>query len=319
MQNLKQILYLTMDDVKSVGFSDEDFINFVSDIFVQFGQGKAQPLHQLETKIPQKNFNVSTGWVQKTNTSGVKWATGFTKESDLGLNANAGVIILNDATYGLPKAIMDAFYISVKSIAASHAVFASFYARKDAEVLSLLGVSHQGTNNIRAIRLMLSQLREIRVYGPNLDEVKRFCQSMEDELSESVVMCESAEEALINADLVLATEVLPQTKRVMIFDKWLPRQGVSIITTDSALFEEQTLLRMDKIIVDGLQSVPAKVPVYANQGEVSNGKKFGRENTAENIFVIYNGLCVQEIYIGNKMYDSAKEKGIGLELAPITW
>lgn len=319
MQNLRQILYLTMDDVKSVGFTDEDFINFVSDIFVQFGQGKAQPLHQLGVKTSPKNFNVSTGWVQKTNTSGIKWAAGFTKGNNFGLNANAGVIILNDATHGLPKAIMDAFYISVKSTAAAHAVFASFYARNDAEVLSLLGVSHQGTNNIRAIRLMLSKLREIRVYGPNLEDVKRFCQSMEDELNESVVMCETAEEALINADLVLATEALPQTKRAMIFDKWLPRQGVSIIACDSALFEEKTLLRMDKIIVDGLQSVAAKVPIYANQGEVSNGNKFGRENTAENIFVIYNGLGVHEIYIGSKMYDSAKEKGIGLELAPITW
>lgn len=322
MLKLKNVLYLTMDDVKSIGFSDEDFINCVSDIFVQYGQGKAQPLPQLGTKIsPQKSFHVACGWVKKTNTAGVKWASSLAPKSNAGSNQNAGVIILNDTTYGLPKAIMDAFYISVKCTAASYAVFARFYARKDAEVLSMLGISNQGLHNIRAIRLELNQLREIRVYDKNLNNVKRLCQEIEDVFNGSVIVCDSAEDALRNADVVLATEAIPRTKQTRISDKWLPQQGVFIATTDFARFERQTLNRMDKIIVDGMltPSVPGKVSVYAHQGEVSTGNKYGRESKAENIFIINNGLGVQEIYIGSKMYDSAREKGIGLELAPITW
>lgn len=322
MLNLKKVLYLTMDDVKAIGFSDEDFINCVSDIFVQYGQGQAQPLPKLGTKIsPSKSFHVASGWVKKSKTSGVKWASSFATKSNGGLNPNAGVIILNDTTYGLPKAIMDAFYISVKCTAASYAVFASFYAKKDADVLSLLGVSHQALHNVRAIRLILNQLREIRIYDANLGEAKRFAQSVEDEFHGSVIVCSTVEEALENTNVVLATEMIPKKQLTRIADKWLPRAGVFIATTGLARFEGETISRMDKIIVDGLRhsAILGNAPVYADQGEVSVGSKCGRESAHENIIIINNGLVVQEIYIGSKMYDSAKEKGIGLELAPITW
>ena len=148
-----------------------------------------------------------------------------------------------------------------------------------------------------------------------------FRSSLEDEFHGNIIVCTTLEESLRNTNVVLATEMVPQKYLAKITDRWLPREGIFIATSGLARFEGETIARMDKIIVDGLRhsAILGSAPLYADQGEVSVGSKCGRESAHENIIVINNGLVVQEIYIGSKMYDSAKEKGIGLELAPITW
>jgi ornithine cyclodeaminase/alanine dehydrogenase-like protein (mu-crystallin family) len=322
MINFEKLLYLTMDDVKSIGFSDHDFINCVSDIFVQYGQGTAFPLSEMGTNIsPKENIRVTSGWVKKSRTSGVRWTSTFKNRQGAGLNPNAGVIILNDSTYGLPKVIMDAFYISSKCTAATFAVFARFYARKDTEVLSLLGANQQGQYNLNAMRKVLERLSQIRVYDSDVVLANKLARSIEDDFPCEVIVCDTVKEVLKGADVVVDAESSQYKKLAQIPNRYLPTSGVFIASTDVTRFGTATTSRMDKIVVDGLQQSDSlsKISIYANLGEVCVGRKNGRETEKENILAINRGLVVQEIYIGSKMYDTAREMGIGLELEPITW
>jgi len=54
--------------------------------------------------------------------------------------------------------------------------------------------------------------------------------------------------------------------------------------------------------------------IYANLGEIVNGKKAGRENEEERIFFLPIGMGSEDVIAAFKIYEIAKEKGIGQKL-----
>lgn len=311
MNDMPRILYLTMDDVKSVGFSDHDFINCVSDIFLQYGQGAADLPVEMNADIsPEKKIRVDTGCVEKCSVIGMRWSVG-----------NAGVIILSDGDSGTPRVMMDAFYLSAKCTAATYALTARYFARKDAEVLTLLGLNQQGLYHLHALSQVQKQLKEVRVYSGDGTAANRLAKSIQDDFPFRVEICDTPADALKNTDVIVDAELPGADKPVQIRPGLIPEQGVCIVTGNPGRFPKSTLAVMDKIVADGVRDADSGggINFYADLGEVSAGKKAGRQNAAENILAVCRGLFIVEIYTGMKMYDAAREKGIGIELAPITW
>ncbi len=319
LKQITKILYLTLDDVKSLGFSDYDYFNCTADIFVQHGLGKAGVISSAAAgPTPDTRFNFASGWVEKTATSGVKWSAELPPGNSLQINSSSGVIILSDNATGLPKAIMDAYYISSRCCAATYAVYARYYADKEAESISLIGTGDQSKHNVSAVRLVLDRLDTVKIYDPEKNRTEKLVKELAEQFPGRVLICRTLEEALNDTSMLLIEKSIGVTVK-KIPDHMLPGRGVFIAASDISILDEKTLNRMDKIIIDGIDETVMKCRVYASQGEVSINAKRGRENAEENILALNKGLVVQEIYVGSKMYELALEKGIGKELDPITW
>lgn len=321
MHDISKILYLTMDDVKSIGFSDHDFINCISDVFVQYGQGNAFPLVGIDTDLPpDKIVRLDSGCVEKSRSIGLRWTSGVVRPQGKGVSPNPGVIILSDSDSGLPNVIMDAYYLSAKCSAATHALAARFFARKNSEVLSILGTDQQALYNLQAMSRVLKQLKEIRIYDHDGDQGRRLAKRIEDDFHYKTVVCANLGDTLKNADVIVDSEACG-AELELIPRAFVPKNGVFIVTSGVDRLAGSTIAMMDKIVTDSplRQESFEELPVFADLGEVSTGKKPGREHDSENIWAVHRGNFVAEMYTGQKMAAAAKEKGIGIELAPITW
>jgi len=328
---MPKILYLTMDDVKSAGLTDEDFINCISDSLRQQSLGKVDLVPRMSITLhPDAYLNAGAGWVEKLGAVGFNWSSYYPNNRGKGLNQYSGMIVLSDIKNGLPYVVMDGFYIISKRTAAVTAVSAKYLARKDARTIGIIGVGVQGRENLRMLQLVLPHLDLVKIYDINPDAAKTYIRTMSDEFRGKIVPCRSVEEAVTDVDILITATVVTEKPAVQIKDEWLPERGSFIAPLDLlCLIGRETILRMDKISTDDCTqlktlergfSFSGRVPqVCAHLDELCAGKRIGRESDEENIMAINFGLALHDIYIAKKIYDVAKELEIGTWLSPLTW
>jgi ornithine cyclodeaminase/alanine dehydrogenase-like protein (mu-crystallin family) len=329
--DLPPVLYLTMDDVKSVGLTDEEFINCISDIFVQQGLAKVDRFDERFLRSGKQTIMcASGGLVDEAGIAGFKWFTMNNENWKKGLHRSMGMIILNDPNSGLPYAIMDAFFITVKRAAATIAVSAKYFARKNSTVLGLIGSGAQARDNLRMLQLVLPRLIKVKVFDSRPGAAHCFQRTMADEFRGEIIPTRSIEEAVTDVDILVSGRTINNEENEIVLDKWLPSEGLflsPLMPLD--LYETRTLQRMDKVVVDDMFQVTAPTnsgeisgvfkKIYAQQAEISIGKKAAREHDYENILALNLGLSVHDVYIARKIYEVAREKGIGSNLGPLTW
>lgn len=327
-----KILYLTMDDTRSVGLTDEDFINLVEDVFIQQGLNEVHSASLSNIQLGSGSvFQATAGYMERVGVLGIEWNTNYPENWKAGLDPSLGVMIINNHLNGLPYAIMDSFYVSIKRKAAVTAVAAKHFARKDSEIVGIICDGFLGKEKLKMLQLVLPKLNKAKIYDLNPTASRNIFRVLLDEFRGDIVQCGSVQELAKDIDVLVScnTTVYEQVN-MQIADEGLPREGVFIELADLfKLFTWGTVTRMDKIVTDdikrlvsfaGTPYLPYGLPkVYAEQGEVSIGLKAGRENDRENIMSLNLGVALHDIYIGRKIYELAKQKGIGTELEPITW
>jgi ornithine cyclodeaminase/alanine dehydrogenase-like protein (mu-crystallin family) len=326
--DMPKILYLTKDDVKSAGLTDEDFINCVSDSLWQQNLGKVDLVPKMSITLrPDARLNATAGWVEKLGAVGFNWSSYYPNNCNKGMNQYSGMIVLSDISNGLPYVIMDCFYIISKRTAAVTAVSAKYLARKDSQTVGIIGAGVQGRENLRMLQLVLPHLNLAKIYDISPNAVNTYIRTMSDEFRGKIVPCQSIEETVKDVDILITATAITENPAIQIKDKWLPKKGIFIAPLDLlSLIDRDTILRMDKISTDDcIQLKTMERDFSFNDGrftqldELCVGKKIGRENEEENTLAINFGLALHDIYIAKKIYDVAKELEIGTWLHPLTW
>jgi len=331
LPEIPQILYLTIDDVRTVGLTDEDFINCVSEVFIQHGLDRVK-MHPRIGIHPQPGaaFHATAGWVDKSGTAGLKWVSTCRDHAKPGFSRNCGIIILNDQNTGVPYALMDSFYITVKRTAATTAVSAKLLARRDAGTVAIMGAGAQGRESLKMLQFVLPKLNRAKIFDIRPEVINGYLRTMADEFRGEIISCSTIREAVEDADVLLITATCFDSKEHQIKDAWLPREGIYISPIAMVrLFERDTVSRMDKVTTDdlrqsryfaGTEYLPSGFPtIYGELGKIMIGLRAGRENDRENVLALNFGLALHDIHIGRKVYEVAKEKGIGTWLDPLTW
>lgn len=329
--DMSKILYLTMDDVKSAGLTDEDFINCVSDGLRQQNLGKVDLVPKMSITLhPDARLNAAAGWVEKLGAVGFNWSSYYPNNRNKGLNQYSGMIVLSDIENGLPYVVMDCFYIISKRTAAVTAVSAKYLARENSRTMGMIGVGVQGRENLRMLQLVFPCLNLVKIYDINPDAVTTYIRTMSDEFRGKIVPCQSIEETVKDVDILITATAITENPTTQFKDEWLPEKGIFIAPLNLlSLIGRDTVLRMDKISTDDCSQLKTLEKdfsfngggpeVFAQLDELCVGKKIGRESEEENIMAINFGLALHDIYIAKKIYDVAKEMEIGTWLPPLTW
>lgn len=137
-----------------------------------------------------------------------------------------GLVFLFDMqTLELVGIIQDA-RIQVMRAGAAHGIAAKYLARKNAEVLGVLGSGNQAREQLSAIALV-RKLSKVKVYSPTRANRDRFVREMSDRLGLDIVGCDTIRDVVKGSDLVAATT----TSLVPLFPgDWLePGQHVSAV------------------------------------------------------------------------------------------
>jgi len=203
-------------------------------------------------------------------------------------------------TLNEPIAIMDGRYITEMRTAAVSAVATDLLARKNVDVLAILGSGVQARSHFEALTLV-RQFKEIRVWSPN--NAKRFA------AEHNIIAAESAESAVRDADVIA---VVTGAKLPVIFGEWVsPGAHINAVGANRPTWREldDDILRKSRIYVESRESalvesgdLIAAGTIFAEIGEVVSGVKPARQSNNEITLFKSLGTAVEDIAAADLVY-----------------
>jgi alanine dehydrogenase len=320
-------------------------IDAIEEAFRELGQGKAMNAPRARLRTPWKEeggqyyFNNIMGLVPGVKSMALRIDSSFSKDVLVGGSKRRvypgdfiGLVMLFDMDTCELLAIMDDHHISTMRVGATSAVASKYLARKDAEVMGLLGSGEQAKTQLTA-HAVVRTLTKVKVYSPTKENRERFAKQMSAATEIEIVPVSSAEEAVRRTDIVSAAT---NTVDPVVEGRWL-EEGMhvtSLVGGDGYLprkeLDDEAIRKMSLIIVgykpqifldkqaefhDRMERGLVKPEDLHELGDLLNGKCRGRKDDREITFFKNNtGMGIQFAATARKMYDKAKEKGLGTEL-----
>lgn len=220
---------------------------------------------------------------------------------------------------------MDGTYITAIRTGAASGVSAKFLARKDSEVLCIVGTGVQGKYNTLCMLSLLKNLKTIKIYDSYAPSLEGFIKQVTPLIGDKIKIetVSSYEEAIRGSDVIIAaTGTLLEP---VMFDEWV-KPGALVLPIHRNGWNRDILTKFDKLVVDDYSQFsamnqgksayydPLPDAPYAELGDVVSGKKAGRENDQERIISFNVGLAIHDMIVADTVVKRAKEKGLGVEM-----
>jgi ornithine cyclodeaminase/alanine dehydrogenase len=239
-----------------------------------------------------------------------------------------GTILLNDAATGEVVAIMDGGFITAMRTGAVSGVATKYMARADAKVAGIFGAGVQARAQLLGVAEARKLARAI-VYDTVVEQRERFAAEMSERLGFPVEPVGEARLAVAGCDIIAAAT----SATTPIFDgHWVaPGAHINGIGSHAPAMREldTTIVKRSRIIVDLRSAALAEagdliIPIQEGAitaaaivgelGEVIIGKVPGRTRPDEITLFKSEGLAIQDVSVAAKVYQIAKERGIGKEI-----
>ncbi|HEV8725747.1 MAG TPA: ornithine cyclodeaminase family protein [Candidatus Binatia bacterium] len=338
------VLVLKNDQMENLLPMSEE-IDAIEQAFRELGEGKAMNAPRARLRTPWKEeggqyyFNNIMGLVPGVKSMALRIDSSFSKEVLVAGSKRRvypgdfiGLVMLFDMDTCELLAIMDDHCISTMRVGATSAVASKYLARKDAKVMGLLGSGEQAKTQLTA-HAVVRPLTKVKVYSPTKDNRERFAREMSRETGIQIVAVSAAEEAVRGSDIVSAAT---NTVEPVVEGEWL-EEGMhvtSLVGGDGFLprkeLDDEAIRKANLIVVgykpqifldkqaefhDRIERGIVKPEDLHELGELLNGKCRSRTDDKEITFFKNNtGMGIQFAATARKMYEKAKEKGIGTEL-----
>jgi alanine dehydrogenase len=338
------VLVLKNDQMENLLPMSEE-IDAIEQAFRELGEGKAMNAPRARLRTPWKEeggqyyFNNIMGLVPGVKSMALRIDSSFSKDVEVAGSKRRvypgdyiGLVMLFDMDTCEILALMDDHFISTMRVAATSAVASKYLARQDAKVMGLLGSGEQAKTQVTA-HLVVRPLSKIKVYSPTKANREKFAREMSQETGVEIAPVSSAEEAVRGSDIVSAAT---NTVDPVIEGRWLEAgmHVTSLVGGDGYLprkeLDDEAIRRANLIIVgykpqifldkqaefyDRIERGIVKAEDLHELGEMLNGKCRGRKDDKEITFFKNNtGMGIQFAATARKMYEKAREKGVGAEL-----
>lgn len=205
------------------------------------------------------------------------------------------------------------------------AVGAKYLAKQKPRVLGHTGVRGTAWYNVAMLDLLFD-FEEICVASKRPESRERFAGEMSERLNKRIIVTETTEEAVREADIIIDASRLLEHE-VLVKDEWV-KPGALIQPYGAVLSVAPTLpFTVDKMFVDDWnQCQKSQYGQFAGLiqagelrdehisgeiGEVVAGLKPGRESEQERILFWHKGFAVSDIVLGNLVYQKAVKQGVG--------
>lgn len=240
----------------------------------------------------------------------LKWVTSFPGNPAQGLPTVTGLVLLSDASNGMPKAVLDAGAVTALRTGAAAVLAAETLGRSDATTASVIGA---GVNGQAVARTFVARGRRVQLW----DVDRGRAESMAGQIGADVAA--SREEALA-ADLIAT--VTPGREIVLAEDSLQPGQHASLMGADGPGKAEIAVAELARVRVfcddweqashngDLVHAVEAGLLQRENVtqlGDVLAGAAEGRRSDDEITVFDSTGLAIQDLAIALAAMERAEE------------
>ena len=317
-----ELLYLSQEDVISLGITMEETIPIVEDALKEHGLGETENPPKPGVHPRNAFIHAMPGYLPRKKAAGLKWVSSFSSNVSLAIPPVMGLFILNDVQTGQPLAVMDCRWITAMRTGAASAVAAKFLAAKDPAVVGIVGAGVQGRYNLLALAAALPSIETVRVFDINSLTIEGFVSALSTVLGLKIEIGKSAKEVIEGAQIVVTAT--GRLDKPIFKENWVS-EGALILPVHHRGWENQTLHKVDKFVTDDWRQLnqahrdvggfDGPLPnLHVELGEIIAGKKPGRRNEKERIIDFNYGLAIEDVAMAMEIYTRAKAQGLGTVL-----
>lgn len=299
--------------------------------FAQMATGEARVPARTVLPLPGDggDFLVMPALTDGGATVGAKLLTLLPDNPGRGRPLIHALMALFDGETGEPVAILDGGALTAIRTGAVCGVAADLMARRDAEVVGMVGAGRQGRTQLEAACCVRS-VKRVLVFDPAPGAVEQFAADVGNRLGLDVERAETAGEAVAAADIVCTAT----TAGVPVFEDGDVQPGTHINAIGCYHptrheIPPETVGRAT-VVVDQLEAAAEEAgdiviaigrgfmsweDVYAELGELAAGRKPGRRNAGEITLFKSVGLALQDVAAAASALENARRLGLGIELS----
>ena len=364
MTHKTEFLYLSeQDTIKAGVLNAEKCIDNAQEVFTLLSKGdylmggsnhnshglglvfpKESPFPNMPVAGPDRRFVAMPAYLGgRFDVCGNKWYGSNAENPKKGLPRSVLTVTLNDKDTGEPLAFMSANLLSAARTGAVPGVAARHLARKDSEVITVLGCGQINRSCLRSIVTQLPNVKKIICYDIFKEASERFLTWEKGELGIEGEVVLDLESAVKEADVI--TVAASRLKPLYVKDEWM-KEGVTVLITgpmqtDDSFWMDTTLIydnvRLHEAYVQEAVESGDKAayykgviggPVYTlidagkmpalkdstSIGEVIMGEKPGRKDEKDRVTFIACGMATFDVGLGYDLYQTALREGIGTKL-----
>ncbi|HEV3480286.1 MAG TPA: ornithine cyclodeaminase family protein [Gaiellaceae bacterium] len=298
--------------------SPERAVEVVRDAFVAYARGEwSMPPKIYVPAYPAGDFRampaLGSGYAL------LKWVTSFPGNPELGLPTVTGLVLVSDASTGMPVAVLDAGAVTALRTGAAAVLAAETLGRPDAVTTAVVGA---GVNGRAAARTFLARGRSVSIWDVDLDRAEEAAVELGAEVAES-------REAALGSDVVVT--VTPGHEVLFPGSSLRPGQHVSLMGADGpgkAEISPEELIRVSVFCDDWEQASHNGDLVHAVEagavtradvtelGAVLAGEAAGRVSRDEITVFDSTGLAIQDLAIALAALERIDELGDVPRLEP---
>lgn len=331
-----EMLYLSQEDViRCGGMSMEKAIEDLEEVFRLYDKGDYLLPGKIVMKRPEPDAEETTGRINampgyvggRFGLPGIKWiGSGPQNPFKYGLPRGSAVIVLNDPETKLPIAIMDGTLISAIRTGAVTGVCAKYMAPSNSRTVGLFGAGPQCKTQLMALKATLPQLEKAYVYDLSHKRSEEFAAEMSEKLHMDVQAADDRLATIESGDILVtattATEPIIHGAEI--------RKGVYVAHLGDNEVDEDLILRADKVVIDDWETDKHRMGdtmaymfrdgkiddsrIDASVSDLVTGRKSGRDNDDQLTYSCNVGLGLYDVAIAARIYQYAKENGIGQKL-----
>ncbi len=226
----------------------------VREAFRADGEGRTRVPGVINLEIPAAHgeFHVKTAYIEGVPHVAIKIASGFYDNPARGLPSGSGLMVLCDATTGLPIALLlDHGFLTDLRTGAAGAVAADVLARTSIAVAGVIGSGIQARYQIRCLA-EVRRVPAVLAWSPTRAHLERYLEELRAEGFDARA-ADGPEEVCREADILITAT---PSRRPLIDAAWLREgQHVTAVGSDTPGKQElasECLHRADLVVVDRL-------------------------------------------------------------------
>ena len=235
--------------------------------------------------------------------------------------SHIGYVMLFESQHCTVAGLIEAGSITEIRTGCVSAVATDLLARKDAHSLALIGAGAQARSHFAAIRL-IRDIQAVRVYDLNPAAAERFKQETEEKYHLAVTVCDSAESAVRDADIIctltpakeayLTKAMVKPGAHVNAVGTFSPttREAASDLVAASRLYADQTAAckkESGEYLVPLQEGLIQESHIIGSVGELLLGKIEGRKSEQDITLFDALGLAVEDIAAAKLVYQEAQK------------
>ena len=322
---IRTMHYLSEQTVREV-VSQPDVTAVIESMYIAMARGEAQNLPTVRENLDyaQAVFGFKSGIDRRKPLLGLK-AGGFWRDNHArDLENHQSTVLLFDPDCGQPSALIRGNYLTALRTAAASAISIKYLARKNAEVLGIIGAGAQAEYQVRAA-LGVADFSTVLVFDTDPEKQRGLVSRLADLDTECR---EETVDRLVEFSDVLIT-ITPATQPVVAARRVRPGTHIACMGADTHGKQELAtdMVNGARLFVDDrMQSISIGEFQHAHEagivatedlvfiGDVINGSSCGRMDERQVTIFDSSGVGLQDLYAAQLAFKIAVERGLNTRI-----